>query len=183
MKRVYVNEQWCLGCHLCEYNCAFANSGEKDTPSPKGTGAGIPHENIWGMVRALKGKTIYPRIHIEGEDQITYAVSCRHCTDPLCVWGCISGALHLSAPSGTVADIPRENMRGMEDGVICIDHAKCVGCLTCVMLCPYGAVAPGQDGAALKCELCLQNTCGEPACAAGCPNRAIVYEERKEASA
>ena len=30
MKRVYVNEDWCLGCHLCEYNCAFANSGEKD---------------------------------------------------------------------------------------------------------------------------------------------------------
>ena len=28
MKRVYVNEQWCLGCHLCEYNCAFANSGQ-----------------------------------------------------------------------------------------------------------------------------------------------------------
>ncbi len=27
MKRVFVNEEWCLGCHLCEYNCAFANSG------------------------------------------------------------------------------------------------------------------------------------------------------------
>ena len=30
MKRVYVNEEWCLGCHLCEYNCAFANSGLSD---------------------------------------------------------------------------------------------------------------------------------------------------------
>ena len=28
MKRVYVNEKWCLGCHLCEYYCAFANSGK-----------------------------------------------------------------------------------------------------------------------------------------------------------
>ena len=37
MKRVYVNEQWCLGCHLCEYYCAFANSGKSD------------------MVKALKG--------------------------------------------------------------------------------------------------------------------------------
>ena len=26
MKRIYVNEEWCLGCHLCEYNCAFANT-------------------------------------------------------------------------------------------------------------------------------------------------------------
>lgn len=75
MKRVYVNEEWCLGCHLCEYNCAFANSGERD------------------MAAALKGKPIYPRIHIEGDDKITYAVSCRHCTDPICVKSCIAGAL------------------------------------------------------------------------------------------
>ena len=164
MKRVYVNEEWCLGCHLCEYNCAFANSSENDTPAPSGTGTGIPHGNIWGMVKALKGKTIYPRIHIEGEGAITYAVSCRHCTDPLCVRGCISGALHI------------------EEGTVCIDHSKCVGCLTCVLVCPYGAVAPGPDGAALKCELCLQNSCGTPACAAGCPNNAIVYEERGESA-
>ena len=26
MKRVYVNENWCLRCHLREYNCAFADS-------------------------------------------------------------------------------------------------------------------------------------------------------------
>jgi len=30
LKRVYVNEKWCLACHLCEYYCAFANSNEKD---------------------------------------------------------------------------------------------------------------------------------------------------------
>ena len=33
MKRVYVEEQWCLGCHLCEYNCAFANSCRKSVKS------------------------------------------------------------------------------------------------------------------------------------------------------
>ena len=43
MKQVYVNEQWCLGCHLCEYNCAFANSGMTD------------------MATALKGKPEYYR--------------------------------------------------------------------------------------------------------------------------
>jgi len=32
-----------------------------------------------------------------------------------------------------------------------------------------------------KSELCLQNACGAPACVQGCPNRAIVYEERGEA--
>jgi carbon-monoxide dehydrogenase iron sulfur subunit len=145
MKRVYVNEEWCLGCHLCEYNCAFANSGLSD------------------MVLALKGKSIYPRIHIEGTDQITYAVSCRHCKDPICVKSCIASALY-------------------KDGeVIRIHQDKCVGCLTCVLVCPYGALAPNENGVMQKCELCLQNTCGKPACVTGCPNGAIVYENRGEA--
>lgn len=142
MKRVFVNEKWCLGCHLCEYNCAFANSGLTD------------------MVKALKSKPIYPRIRVEGDEKITYAVSCRHCTDPLCVNSCISGALHL------------------ENGTVCIDHDKCVGCLTCVLVCPYGAIAEGEHGAVQKCELCLKNSAGAPACVAGCINGAIVYEER-----
>lgn len=67
MKRIYVNEKWCLGCHLCEYYCAFANSGEKD------------------MVKALKGVRINPRIQVEEKDGISFAVSCRHCEEPLCV--------------------------------------------------------------------------------------------------
>lgn len=141
MKRVFVKEEWCLGCHLCEYNCAFANSGETD------------------MVSALKGNPIYPRIHVEGDEKINYAVSCRHCEDPICVKSCIAGALYQT------------------DGVIRIRQDKCVGCLTCVLVCPYGALSPSASGVMQKCELCLQNACGEPACVAGCPNRAIVYEE------
>ena len=142
MERVYVNEQWCLGCHLCEYNCAFANSGQTN------------------IVKALKGKSIFPRIHVEGEDKITFAVSCRHCEDPMCVKSCISGAL------------------SKKDGTVCIDRNKCVGCLTCILVCPYGAMSQDANGAIQKCELCMGNTCGEPACVKGCPNKAIVYEER-----
>ena len=142
MKRVFVNEEWCLGCHLCEYNCAFANSGLSD------------------MAKALKGKDIYPRIQVEDNNGINYAVSCRHCADPICIKSCISGAL------------PKK------DGTICIDKTKCVGCYTCILVCPYGAVAEGENGVVQKCELCLENSCGEPACVKGCPNNAIVYEER-----
>ena len=36
MKRIYVQEKWCLGCHLCEYYCAFANSGEDSNPENDG---------------------------------------------------------------------------------------------------------------------------------------------------
>lgn len=143
MKRVYVNEKWCLGCHLCEYNCAFANSGGDD------------------MVKALKDVAIHPRIQIEENEGISFAVSCRHCDEPLCVKSCITGALSI------------------HDGVIEVDKDKCVGCFTCIMVCPYGAVMPGSDGSVIqKCELCMNNSCGEPACVKGCPNQAIMFEER-----
>ncbi len=143
MKRVYVNEKWCLGCHLCEYNCAFANSGCDD------------------MVKALKDVAIHPRIQIEENEGISFAVSCRHCDEPLCVKSCITGALSI------------------QNGIIEVNKDKCVGCYTCIMVCPYGAVMPGADGSVIqKCELCTNNSSGEPACVKGCPNRAIVFEER-----
>ena len=142
MKRIYVNEEWCLGCHLCEYYCAFSNSGEKD------------------MVHALKGVTISPRIRIEEQGGVSFAVSCRHCEEPLCVKGCITGALSI------------------QNGVIEVDRSKCVGCYTCILSCPYGAIMPSQDGAIQKCELCMKNRDGKPACVQGCPNKAIVFEER-----
>lgn len=142
MKRIYVNEQWCLGCHLCEYYCAFAGSGQED------------------MITALKDVQIHPRIQIEEGEGISFAVSCRHCEEPLCVKGCITGAM------------------GIVDGVISIDESRCVGCYTCILSCPYGAVMPSEDGVVQKCELCMKSISGEPACVQGCPNRAIVYEER-----
>ncbi len=142
MKRVYVNEKWCLGCHLCEYYCAFANSGKDD------------------MVKALKDVGINPRIQIEEKNNICFAVSCRHCEEPLCAKACISGAITV------------------DDGVIMIDKEKCVGCYTCILSCPYGAIMPSDEGVVQKCELCVNNTGGEPACVKGCINNAIVFEER-----
>jgi carbon-monoxide dehydrogenase iron sulfur subunit len=145
MKKVYVNEKWCLGCHLCEYYCAFAETHEKD------------------MARALKDIKINPKIKIEEKDGISFAVSCRHCDEPLCVKGCITGALSIAG------------------GVITINKNRCVSCYTCILSCPYGAVSPSDDGAVQKCELCVKTTAGTPACVKGCPNGAIVFEERGNA--
>ena len=142
MKKIVVREEWCLGCHLCEYFCDFANSGLAD------------------MVKALQDKTIHPRITVEGDNQISFAVNCRHCDRPLCVAGCIAGALYKEP-----------------DGVVRIDQEKCVGCGTCVLSCPYGAIMPNGHGVAQKCELCMDNVFGTPQCVQHCPNRAIVIEE------
>ena len=113
------------------------------------------------MVKALKNIRIHPRIHIEEGNGVHFAVNCRHCANPLCVKGCISGALSL------------------QDGMIVIDQEKCVGCYTCILTCPYGAIMPDETGRVMqKCELCTKNASGQPACVQNCPNQAIVYEER-----
>ena len=143
MKKIYVKEEWCLGCHLCEYECAYANSG------------------IANIVLALKDKEIDPNVKVLSDGKITFAVSCRHCDEPLCISACISGALSKD-----------------ETGAVMVDRSKCVGCGSCVMVCPYGAVRITQEGTANKCQLCMHNSFGEPLCVRKCPNGAIVYEEK-----
>ena len=142
MKKVYVNEKWCLACHLCEYYCAFGQS------------------NAYNMAVALKDVKINPNIKVEEKDKISFAVNCRQCDDPICVKGCITGALTK------------------KDGVISIDQEKCIHCYTCIVCCPYGAISPSTNGAIQKCELCVKNNQGKPMCVQGCPNGAIVFEER-----
>ncbi len=155
MKRVYVKEENCLGCHLCEFECAFANSGPKDA-------TGKVHNLYKAFNRAEKPLS---RIRVEegavndkGEG-INFAVNCRHCEVPYCVKGCITGALSV------------------KDGLVTIDPDRCVGCRTCIVMCPYGCLVVSEHKTMLKCELCTQNGT-EPACVLGCINQAIVYEER-----
>lgn len=147
MKRIYVNEERCLGCKLCEYECIFAGSGLDE-------------------MFKLKGRLgeFIPKIKVEGEEggNVHFAVNCRHCTNAICVQSCIAGALTKS-----------------EGGTVEIDKNKCVGCFTCVLVCPFGAIMPAADGkSAQKCMLCTDNGRDVPNCVEHCPNGAIVFEER-----
>ena len=74
------------------------------------------------MVLALKDQEISSNITVEEGEKVNFAVSCRHCEEPLCVKSCITGALHV------------------ENGVIKTDDKKCVSCYTCILVCPYGCI-------------------------------------------
>lgn len=152
MKRIYVNEEYCIGCRLCEIHCLTAHSTSRKIIKA------YREERPRAMARLL----------VEEEGPLSFAMQCRHCAEASCVEACITGAMHRDEVTGAV---------------LC-DQNRCVGCWTCVMVCPYGAIKRDLSGhkVASKCDLCYTNGGGQPApaCVTHCPNEALVYEEEEE---
>ena len=92
--------------------------------------------------------------------------SCNHCEEPVCQHNCPTGAIYTAA-----------------DGTVIQDQSKCIGCRMCVMSCPYGhpQYFP-EEGVAGKCDGCygIREAGGQPACVAGCPNRALDFGDVDE---
>ena len=141
MKRIYTHEEYCIGCRLCEIHCAVQHSKTKD------------------IIKTFKQEIPpMPKLIVEESKPLSFSLQCRHCTDPICVKTCITGAMHKEG-----------------DRVI-LDEDKCVGCWTCIMVCPYGAVMRDNKKVASKCDLCKGREI--PACVEFCPNEALTFEEK-----
>ena len=150
MKRIYAIEQWCIDCKRCEVACRTFHSESRDAV----------------LAYNWESELAPARITVEGDKLLSLAVNCRHCAEPKCVEGCISGSLRKDGSTGMVTS----------------DPAKCVGCRTCVSLCPFGAVQVVRlrsRDKALKCDLCAESfgQPGTPQCVEACPNRALIYVE------
>jgi carbon-monoxide dehydrogenase iron sulfur subunit len=144
LKRVYAIEENCIGCRLCEVRCVTQHSKSKD------------------VVKAHRKEIPTPsRVKVQEQGAISFAVQCRHCEEPACVYSCLSGAMS----------------RDPLTGIVTHDNERCIGCWTCVMVCPTGAVIPDVKTrkVAAKCDLCIGLEI--PVCVQNCPNRALVYQE------
>jgi len=99
------------------------------------------------------------RVYVEWlQDNTKIPVLCRHCEDAPCVNACISGAI-TRAPNNAVIT----------------DNDKCIGCWTCVMVCPYGVIGRDKDlKKAFRCDKCPDLE--SPACVKACPTSALVYQ-------
>jgi Fe-S-cluster-containing dehydrogenase component/CRP-like cAMP-binding protein len=143
-KAMVINLDRCIGCDDCVRACATAHDN-----NPRFTRHGFSNHNA--MV----------------------ANACMHCTDPVCLIGCPTGAIHREEGSGTVV----------------INDSTCIGCATCANSCPYdnikmvdirdrtGAFLLDSDGQtisrATKCDLCVDQLTG-PACVQACPHDALI---------
>ena len=75
----------------------------------------------------------YPATSIE-----TVPLQCMHCEDAPCASVCPTGAAHIGV-----------------DGIVTVDHGRCIGCLYCMAACPYQVrVRNEKTGAVDKCRLC-----------------------------
>jgi len=114
--------------------------------------------------------------------QLFLPVLCNHCEDAPCVDTCPTGASFK-----------------WEDGIVDIDHDKCVGCRTCMMACPYGQrfyndkdphyfpqgttayeekrVVGHPRNVVMKCNFCRERLAvGKlPACVTNCPTTARIF--------
>ena len=145
-RRVVPDKEYCIGCHLCELACLLEHSESKDLIT------------AYREERVEKGLSACKQVHHCGPDAV--AVSCKHCDEPNCVAACIGGALYKDPETGDTV----------------YDREKCVGCWSCVMACPYGAIRRHpKEACIVKCDLCRDRD--EPACVAACPNRALLVVE------
>jgi len=131
---------------------------------------------------------IIPRLYLIRSEHGTIPIQCRHCEDAPCANVCPVGAIK------------------QEGNAIIINEKTCIGCKTCLLACPFGAIdlLPQYDDGkevlqinlkeeeeggltqkarviAYKCDLC--EDIGEPACIKACPVNALTLvtpiEERK----
>ena len=89
------------------------------------------------------------------------SIGCMHCDDTPCIFACPTGAVH----------------RDPETGLVTADQAKCVGCHSCLLACPYGAPKFDTDNKMHKCDGCNDRVKAGmlPACVAVCPSKALSF--------
>ncbi|MFD3155795.1 4Fe-4S dicluster domain-containing protein [Haloimpatiens sp. FM7330] len=127
-----------------------------------------------------------PRLHVVKTAQVSAPIQCRQCEDAPCANAC---------PNGSIVN---------KDGVIYINKDTCIGCKTCVIACPFGAIELVQEYhngekvlqeglkverenklffkekiIANKCDLCMGRE-GGPACVEACPTDAFKIVKSEE---
>jgi len=103
-----------------------------------------------------------PRVRLTPVDGVAVPTECRHCDAAACVAACPTQAVYKSGPKGPVL----------------LHSARCVGCGSCVVACPYGVIRQRYDTHEVyKCDLCDERLKQDqlPACVDACPTGCLSF--------
>jgi anaerobic carbon-monoxide dehydrogenase iron sulfur subunit len=120
----------------------------------------VEHSQSKDLIKAFKEETPTPlsRCLVEDRKPVSFSIRCQHCEDAPCVYVCLTGAIQRDAVSG----------------IVMVDETRCIGCWTCLLACPFGAIQRDmQQERVVKCDLCGGKEM--PSCVSNCPNEALVY--------
>ncbi len=125
----------------------------------------VAHSVSQSLYGAISEKPVpKPRVYVESSSKTSVPILCRHCEDAPCMHACIAGAI-----------------RRTEEGVVITQSDKCIGCWTCVMVCPYGVIGRHlEEHKSYRCDRCPDREI--PACVGACPTKALLYRSVKDYS-
>lgn len=125
----------------------------------------VEHSNSQDLIKAIEEiPKPLSRLNIEVLNQISIPLLCAQCKFAPCVVVCPSNAMKKTKPTD----------------IIIIDEKLCIGCKSCVFVCPYGIPQAKRDGKIIiKCDLCIERlkTGKLPKCVESCPTSALQYKE------
>ncbi len=151
----YLDTTACTGCKTCMIACI----DKHDLPS------GVHFRRV---SEYTGGDWVRTATGAYEQNVFTYylSIACNHCENPICVRSCPTTAMHKGP-----------------DGIVSVDHNKCVGCRYCEWGCPYSAPQFNEKlGKMTKCDFCRDylEKGMDPACVSACPTRALHYGELDE---
>ena len=98
-------------------------------------------------------------VSVEAAGDFAVPLRCMQCEDAPCITVCPTGALNRSSLNEPVL----------------IDKNLCIGCKSCILACPIGAISLDSEGKAVqKCDMCISRLKkGQlPVCVTSCPTGA-----------
>ena len=183
----------CVGCGACVAACVMENQyKEGKVPEPNQLASllsklvGLPIYKETPFKEAIKrvekgedpakvlGKLFMTRtsvVRLEVGDFPNVKVEfwhriCHHCEDAPCAHVCPTGATYVT-----------------EEGVVMVDHSKCILCGACITACPYAARSIDVYSRAVdKCTLCYHRIKKGllPACVETCPTGARTFGDLED---
>jgi anaerobic dimethyl sulfoxide reductase subunit B (iron-sulfur subunit) len=152
----YHNNDTCVGCKACIIAC----KDKYDLP------LGEKYRRVYDYGGGSWDVGADGVVTPNGVFVYSVSVACMHCMAPACIAAC-----------------PVEAIVKREDGVVSINPETCIGCGSCVIVCPF-AVPYMSDitGVAHKCDFCRDaiDKGENPACVDACIMRSLDFGDIDE---